>query len=74
MSPRKYCVCVCHFKLSSGTSRSLEKLLSIETDLYEWFLTAVLLRSLNAEEVGVCLNKDLEILDNFAEVKSAAEG
>jgi hypothetical protein len=34
VSPRRYGVCVCHLKLSSGTSsRSLEKLLCIETDL-----------------------------------------
>jgi len=37
-------------------------------------LTALLLRSLNAEEVGAYLNKDLEILAHFAEVKIAAEG
>jgi len=47
-------------------------MLSVETDLK--LLTAVLLRSLNTEEVGACLNKDLEILSHFAEVKSAAEG
>jgi hypothetical protein len=36
--------------------------------------TALLLRSLNVEEVGAYLNKDLEILAHFAEVKSTAEG
>jgi len=34
VSPRRYDICVCHLKLSRGTSsRSLEKLLSVETDL-----------------------------------------
>jgi hypothetical protein len=36
-------------------------------------LIAVLLRSLNAEEVGAYLKKNLEILAHFAEVKSEAE-
>jgi hypothetical protein len=72
VSPRRYGVCVCHLKLSSHTSsRILEKLLSIERNLQ--LLITVLLRSLNAEQVGAYLKKDLEILAHFAEVKIAAE-
>jgi hypothetical protein len=36
-------------------------------------LIAVLLRSLNAEEVVAYLKKDFKIIAHFAEVKSAAE-
>jgi hypothetical protein len=36
-------------------------------------LITILLRSLNAEEVGAYLKKNLEILAHFAEVKCGAE-